>query len=148
MLAKELGFTPGECENIRRAGLLHDIGKIGIPDRVLNKKGKLDDEEYALMKTHVTHGGEILKDFTLIEHAADGAMYHHEKWNGEGTLALDNVQISSTDRSLGTILGSCITEKYGSSLADDSIQISENTKSRQMPVNIFRHISPFCSSRH
>ena len=49
-----------------------------------------------------------------------------EKWNGEGTLALDNVQISSTDRSLGTILGSCITEKYGSSLADDSIQISLN----------------------
>ncbi len=86
MLAKELGFTPGECENIRRAGLLHDIGKIGIPDRVLNKKGKLDDEEYALMKTHVTHGGEILKDFTLIEHAADGAMYHHEKYDGTGYM--------------------------------------------------------------
>lgn len=86
MIARELGFTRGECENIRRAGLLHDIGKIGIPDRVLNKKGKLDDEEYALMKTHVTHGGEILKEFTLIPHAADGAMYHHEKYDGTGYM--------------------------------------------------------------
>jgi uncharacterized domain HDIG len=86
MLARELGFTEEECENIRRAGLLHDIGKIGIPDRVLNKKGRLDDEEYALMKTHVTFGGEILKDFTIIEHAADGAMYHHEKYDGTGYM--------------------------------------------------------------
>ncbi len=84
MLARELGFDDEQCENIRRAGLLHDIGKIGIPDRVLNKKGRLDDEEYELMKSHVVLGGEILKDFTLIEHAADGAMYHHEKYDGTG----------------------------------------------------------------
>ena len=84
MLAREIGFSDEECENIRRAGLLHDIGKIGIPDRVLNKKGRLDDEEYELMKSHVVLGGEILKDFTLIEHAADGAMYHHEKYDGTG----------------------------------------------------------------
>ena len=66
LLARELGFTDAECENIRSAALLHDIGKIGIPDRILNKPAKLTDEEYEIMKTHVTRGAEILKDFTLM----------------------------------------------------------------------------------
>jgi energy-coupling factor transport system substrate-specific component len=63
---------------------LHDIGKIGIPDNILNKPDRLTDEEYAIMKTHVTHGAEILKDFTLIEHVVDGARYHHERYDGRG----------------------------------------------------------------
>ncbi len=86
LLARELGFSKEECENIRRAGLLHDIGKIGIPDRILNKPGRLTDEEYQIMKTHVSRGGEILKDFTLIEHADEGAKYHHEKYDGSGYM--------------------------------------------------------------
>lgn len=57
--------------------LLHDIGKIGIPDAILNKPGRLTDEEYAVMKTHVTRGGEILKDFTMIDNVSVGALYHH-----------------------------------------------------------------------
>lgn len=84
LIAQELGFTPDECENLRKAALLHDIGKIGIPDRVLNKAGKLDDKEYEIMKSHVTRGAEILKDFTLIEHAKDGTLYHHERYDGKG----------------------------------------------------------------
>jgi energy-coupling factor transport system substrate-specific component len=63
---------------------MHDIGKIGIPDKILNKPDRLTDEEYAVMKTHVTHGAEILKDFTLIEHVVDGARYHHERYDGRG----------------------------------------------------------------
>ena len=84
MIAKELGFSKEECENLSKAALLHDIGKIGIPDRVLNKAGSLDDEEYAIMKSHVTRGAEILKDFTIVEHAIDGTMYHHERYDGSG----------------------------------------------------------------
>ena len=84
LIAKELGFTDEECENIRSAALLHDIGKIGIPDRILNKPARLTDEEYAVMKTHVTRGAEILKDFTLVEHVVEGAKYHHEKYDGTG----------------------------------------------------------------
>ncbi|MBQ8085287.1 MAG: HD domain-containing protein [Lachnospiraceae bacterium] len=84
LIAKELGFSEEECENLRKAALLHDIGKIGIPDRVLNKPGKLTDEEYEIMKSHVTRGAEILKDFTLVEHAIDGTLYHHEKYDGTG----------------------------------------------------------------
>ena len=84
MIAKEYGFTKAEQDNIRNAALLHDIGKIGIPDKVLNKDSRLTDEEYALMKTHVTKGADILKDFTLIDHVVEGARYHHERYDGKG----------------------------------------------------------------
>ena len=84
MIGRELGFSEQECENLRRAALLHDIGKIGIPDRILNKPARLTDEEYAVMKSHVVRGADILKDFTLIENVVDGAMYHHERYDGSG----------------------------------------------------------------
>ena len=84
LIAREMGMSDEECENLRRTALLHDIGKIGIPDRILNKPGRLTDEEYAIMKSHVTRGAEILKDFTLLDHVVDGARYHHEKYDGTG----------------------------------------------------------------
>ncbi len=84
LIGKRLGYSDEELENLRKAALLHDIGKIGIPDRVLNKSAKLNDEEYALMKSHVVIAGEILKDFSLIPNVQDGAMYHHERWDGKG----------------------------------------------------------------
>ena len=70
--------------NLRKAAQMHDIGKIGIPDNVLNKVGRLTDEEYAIMKSHVNRGSEILKDFTLVEHVVDGTRYHHERYDGRG----------------------------------------------------------------
>ena len=70
--------------NLRKAAQLHDIGKIGIPDSVLNKVGRLSDEEYAKMKSHVITGAEILKDFTLVENVEDGTRYHHERYDGKG----------------------------------------------------------------
>ena len=84
MIARKYGFPEEECENLRKAALLHDIGKIGVPDSILNKPARLTDEEYAIMKTHVTKGAEILKDFTLIDHVVDGALYHHERYDGKG----------------------------------------------------------------
>ena len=84
LIAREIGFTESEQENLRRAALLHDIGKIGIPDSILNKPARLTDEEYAVMKSHVTRGAEILKDFTLIDHVVDGTRYHHERYDGRG----------------------------------------------------------------
>ncbi|NHM13750.1 HD domain-containing phosphohydrolase [Xiamenia xianingshaonis] len=84
LIAKKLGMSDEECENLRKIAVLHDIGKIGIPDRVLNKPGRLTDEEYAIMKSHVTKGADILKSFTLIDHVAEGALYHHERYDGRG----------------------------------------------------------------
>ena len=71
-------------ENIKKAAQLHDIGKIAVPDSVLNKVGRLTDDEYVKMKSHVTRGAEILKDFTLIENVEVGAKYHHERYDGKG----------------------------------------------------------------
>lgn len=84
LIAQRLGFSPEVCEEIRRTALLHDIGKIGIPDSILNKPSKLTDEEYAVMKSHVTRGAEILKGFTLVDHIIEGAQYHHERYDGQG----------------------------------------------------------------
>ena len=70
--------------SLSRAAQMHDIGKIGIPDRVLNKAGRLTDEEYAEMKSHVTRGAEILKDFTLVENVVEGTRFHHERYDGRG----------------------------------------------------------------
>ncbi len=70
--------------NLRKAAQMHDIGKIAVPDSVLNKVGRLTDEEYAKMKSHVIRGAEILKDFTLVEHVEDGTRYHHERYDGKG----------------------------------------------------------------
>jgi energy-coupling factor transport system substrate-specific component len=84
MIAKEMGFSEEECANLRKAALMHDIGKIGIPDNILNKPARLTDDEYREMKSHVTRGAEILKDFTLIDHVAEGALYHHERYDGKG----------------------------------------------------------------
>ena len=83
-IAKRLGYSHDKCENLRQMALLHDIGKIGIPDAILNKPSKLTDEEYEIMKTHVVRGGEILKDFTMIDNVSVGALYHHEKYDGTG----------------------------------------------------------------
>ncbi len=84
LIAKELGFTEDEQVQIRRTGLLHDIGKIGVPDSILNKQSALTDEEYEMMKKHTIIGGAILKDFTLIPHVDEGAKYHHEHYDGTG----------------------------------------------------------------
>ena len=83
-IARRLNYSEEKCENLRKMALLHDIGKIGIPDAILNKPAKLTDEEYEIMKSHVLRGGEILKDFTMIENVQVGALYHHEKYDGTG----------------------------------------------------------------
>ncbi|MCR5310313.1 MAG: HD domain-containing protein [Lachnospiraceae bacterium] len=89
LLAKEMNCFKWwrknkDLANLRKAAQMHDIGKIGVPDAVLNKVGRLDDDEYTKLKSHVTRGADILKDFTLVEHAADGTRYHHERYDGRG----------------------------------------------------------------
>lgn len=84
LIAKRLGMDEEECEELRKTALLHDIGKIGIPDSVLNKPAKLTDEEYAIMKSHVVKGKEILEDFSGVKNIVEGARYHHERYDGKG----------------------------------------------------------------
>lgn len=83
-LARRMKLSVEEQENVYFMALLHDIGKIGIPDSILKKSGKLTAEEWEIVKSHPIIGGEILKEFTAIEGIADGAKYHHEFYNGKG----------------------------------------------------------------
>ena len=84
MIAREYGMDEKDIENLRRAALVHDIGKIGIADAILNKDSRLTDDEYAIMKSHTLRGAEILKDLTFIPHVLDGALFHHERPDGRG----------------------------------------------------------------
>ena len=83
-IAEKLGFSKEDVKNIRIIALLHDIGKIGVPDTVLNKPGRLTDEEFAMMKQHAVIGSEILKDIDMITGIAIGAKSHHERYDGRG----------------------------------------------------------------
>ncbi|WP_235818887.1 HD-GYP domain-containing protein [Vreelandella massiliensis] len=86
LIARELGWTDAECELILLASPMHDIGKIGIPDRILLKPGKFEPDEWEIMKTHVTIGARMLEgdDSDLLRLARDIALTHHEKWDGSG----------------------------------------------------------------
>lgn len=86
MLAQDYGLDPGEVELIRIAAPLHDVGKIGIPDAVLNKPGKHSESETVIMQTHAMMGFEMLNksDKRIMKRGAVIALQHHEKWDGSG----------------------------------------------------------------
>ena len=84
LIAENLGMKPDEVDNIYYIALLHDIGKIAIPDNILNKPGRLTDEEFGVMKTHTTGGSKILSGISTIPHIVEGAKSHHEKYDGTG----------------------------------------------------------------
>lgn len=84
LIAKELGWNEDDVENLKNAAYLHDIGKIGIPDTVLNKPTRLTDEEFAIIKDHTTIGANILKNVSLIPHVHEVIRHHHERYDGHG----------------------------------------------------------------
>ena len=83
-LARSLRWSEDEIQVLGVEGLLHDIGKIGVPDLVLNKPGRLTDEEFAVIKSHTTIGDEILNQSGSLQEAAQVARHHHERYDGRG----------------------------------------------------------------
>lgn len=83
-LAKALGMSEEEIVHVRRGALLHDIGKMGIPDRILNKPGPLTDEEWEIMRQHPVYAYEMLSQIDYLKPALDIPYHHHEKWDGTG----------------------------------------------------------------
>lgn len=83
-IARKLNWSEKEIRNMHNVGLLHDIGKIGVPDAILNKPGKLSNEEFELIKKHPVIGNDILKDIHTINSVGEGALYHHERYDGRG----------------------------------------------------------------
>jgi putative two-component system response regulator len=83
-LGKELGLSAEEIEILNKSSLLHDVGKLGVPDNILNKQGKLLDEEFNRIKEHPASGWDICGCLRLTEHALDIIRHHHEKLDGSG----------------------------------------------------------------
>lgn len=103
-IARLLGLDDATVRDLGLAGLLHDIGKMGVPEPVLNKAGRLTDEEFALMKSHPEHGYQLLCEAPdMVETALDVCRHHHEKMDGTGyPFGLGGAQISLAAR-LGAI---------------------------------------------
>ena len=83
-LAKRMGFEDETLENIRRGALLHDIGKMGVPDTILLKPGRLTEDEWAIMRKHPTYAYEMLSELPYFKEALDIPFCHHEWWDGTG----------------------------------------------------------------
>ncbi|MGQ0600926.1 MAG: HD-GYP domain-containing protein, partial [Anaerolineales bacterium] len=83
-LARLAGLTEAELAPVRRGALLHDIGKLGVPDAILLKPGKLTDAEWELMRQHPTHAYELLSPIPYLSPALESPYCHHEKWDGSG----------------------------------------------------------------
>ncbi|MEK7294406.1 MAG: HD domain-containing phosphohydrolase [Nitrospirota bacterium] len=100
MVAEIMGWTPAQVELMRRASPLHDIGKIGIPDRILLKPDKLTAEEFEAIKKHVTIGSKTLMGSRspLLQLAETIALTHHERWDGSGYLQLKQEEIPLAGR--------------------------------------------------
>ena len=83
-IAEDLDIAPEEIETVRLGAILHDVGKIGIPDRVLLKPGLLDDEERRIIETHTEIGDKLLEPLDLLAGARPIVRHHHERWDGGG----------------------------------------------------------------
>jgi putative nucleotidyltransferase with HDIG domain len=105
LIARQIGLSDTQVSLIRRAAPLHDVGKIGIPDSVLLKLGKLTPEEFELVKTHTTIGARILSGsrFTILRLAEEIAYSHHERWDGSGYAGIKGADIPPDRRGRGRI---------------------------------------------
>jgi len=84
LVARELGYPKEQLEAVRISGLLHDVGKIAVPDSILRHPGKLGRDEWDIMQQHPVFGALIVKDVPHLEPVLDGIKHHHEKWDGTG----------------------------------------------------------------
>lgn len=116
VMAKALGWNAEEIDTIRVAAPMHDIGKIGIPDRILRKSGVLNDEEFNVMKKHTEIGAAMLRGtkIPILNMAADIALNHHERWDGTGYprgLAGDAIPISARITTIVDIYDALVHER-------------------------------------
>lgn len=103
-VGQELGLEESELQNLEVAALLHDIGKVGIPDSILRKPGRLDPDEYALMKKHPEYGWAVLRMLPGFERAALDILHHHENFDGKGYPAgLRELEIPVVSRIVSVI---------------------------------------------
>src|SRR6266550_1236083 len=113
-LAGRLGLPDEMQESLRIAALLHDVGKIGVPDDILRKPGRLTPYEYEIVKQHVALGDLIVRDVPDVEHIREGVRYHHERWDGQGYmvgLAGENIPLIARILAVGDAFSAMTTSR-------------------------------------
>jgi len=106
-LAARIGLPDEQCERVYLSGLLHDVGKIGVPETVLTKPGRLSDAEFEAIKKHPAIGAQILGNIKQLADVVPGVLYHHERWDGRGypyNLAAENIPL------MGRII--CVADSF------------------------------------
>ncbi len=144
VLAKKLGWTIEEIDHIRIASTMHDIGKIGIPDSVLLKPGKLSDDEYEIMKQHPVIGGKMLADSKarMINMAHEIALCHHEKWDGSGYpqgLTGSEIPLSARIVAIADVYDALVHKRvYKPAIAEiASLNIMKESKGQHFDPDLF-----------
>jgi len=114
MVARHLNLSEKEVEEVRLAAVLHDVGKIGIPERILNKPAGLDPDEFEIMKEHAMLGAKILEPLRSIQHIQRIVRHHHERWDGSGypdRLAGEEIPLASRLISISDAFDTMVTER-------------------------------------
>jgi putative nucleotidyltransferase with HDIG domain len=135
-LARSAGLSDADVENTYVAALLHDVGKIGVPESVLQKAGKLTDEEFEQMKRHPRTGARILEDVRQLRHVLPGVLHHHERFDGRGYpegLSDESIPL------MGRII--CLADSFDA-------MTSDRTYRKGMPVEIALAEIKKCSGTH
>ena len=143
IIGREMGFHEDKVRDLTLAGLLHDVGKIKIPQRILYKSDKLTPEEFTLVKNHSLLGYEfIINDMKLPVHIAKGALEHHERWHGDGyPNGLKGKEISEFGQIIGIadVFDALISEKiYRNSVqSNDAVRIMLTEEAKSFNPEIF-----------
>ncbi|HQP11087.1 MAG TPA: HD-GYP domain-containing protein, partial [Candidatus Omnitrophota bacterium] len=133
-------FNKSFFENLYIAGLLHDIGKIGIPEEVLNKPGRLTDKERGIMQQHPVKGAEIVKPLDLPQECYEGILYHHERFDGKGYprgLEAQNIPTSAAIIAVADAFDAMTSDRPYRKSLDKAVAIEEirnNTNSQFSPL--------------
>lgn len=140
-LATELGLSEESIHNIGTAGILHDVGKIGIPTEILTKTGKLTKEEYEIIKMHPTYSKKILENISGFSNVVDYAYYHHERYDGLGYpegLCGDRIPFEAQIIQLADSYDAMTSQRsYRKALDEiEALKIIENESGKQFNPNI------------
>jgi putative nucleotidyltransferase with HDIG domain len=137
-LAQELGWPASELEKLKKAALLHDLGKIGIPDRILHKRDKLTDEEFDFIKRHGTIGVKIIEPLKDMQDILPWILYHHERWDGAGYpygLAQDKIPEAAQILSLADVYDALTTGRDYKVAFSTEVAVAELLKDKGARFN-------------
>jgi putative nucleotidyltransferase with HDIG domain len=142
-LARLLGLDSDAVRTIRVAGLLHDVGKIGIPDAILRKPGRLTGDEHDVVKQHVALGDMIVRDLPNIDLIRAGVRHHHERWDGRGylhALAGEDIPLVARILAVGDAFSAMTTTRpYRKALSvDEALRQLEDAAGTQLDESLVK----------